>query len=128
MVSPFFRRAMAPYCQWIGLTSESTLPALHGGTSALRNKGLSTLIQKFPESLIALGKNTDLGQVQADNPLVKTAFKLIFPIFIFPGRQEAPAAHAAEYIAFIILAHFLCGNIIRIKPFSDEHFTASFVI
>ena len=74
-----------------------------------------SFFQKLPEIfLIFLGKNTDLRKVQADNTLVKSSFKLIIAVFVFPWSQKTTAAHTTKHISFVIFPHFLGRNIIRI--------------
>ena len=80
---------------------------------------LQTLIQQFPELLlISFCQDTDLGQVDADNALIKTAFPLVLSVFILPWRQEGTAAHAGKYIALVVLTHLLGRDIVGVHSLS----------
>ena len=79
---------------------------------------LQTFIQEFPEFLFILtGNQTDLRKVNGNNALVEATFKLVFAFFIFPGSQEATATHGREYITFVVFAHFLSADIVRVHTF-----------
>ena len=86
-----------------------------------------TFIQQLPELFfVAVGNNANLRKVQTYYALIETSFKLILSVFVFPRRKEAAASHRAEYIAFIIFTHFLCGNVIRIHSLCrafNRHFS-----
>ncbi|CAK7019016.1 MAG: hypothetical protein DELT_03282 [Desulfovibrio sp.] len=78
---------------------------------------LQPFVHQLPELFfVALGEDADLRQVQAHNALVKAPFKLIIPVRVLPRGQEAAAAHGAEHVALIVLAHLLRGNIVRVQP------------
>ena len=80
---------------------------------------LQTLIQQFPELLlVSFCQDTDLGQVDADNALIKTAFPLVLSVFILPWRQEGTAAHAGKYIALVVLTHLLGRDIVGVHSLS----------
>ena len=76
---------------------------------------LQTLVQQFPELLlVSFCQDTDLGQVDADNALIKTTFPLVLSVFILPWRQEGTAAHAGKYITLVVLTHLLGRDIVGV--------------
>ena len=80
---------------------------------------LQTLVQQFPELLlVSFCQDTDLGQVDADNALIKTTFPLVLSVFILPWRQEGTAAHAGKYIALVVLTHLLGRDIVGVHSLS----------
>ena len=81
-------------------------------------------VKEFPELiLIALGNDANLGQVDGNNPLIEAAFKFIVSILILPRYEEASASHGGKDIAFIVFAHLLGRNIVRIHPFNGAAYS-----
>ena len=63
---------------------------------------------------VAVGEDTDLGQVERDDAHVETTIKFIVPIFVFPRAQEGTAPHGAKDVAFVGFPHFLGRNVVGI--------------
>ena len=58
-----------------------------------------------------------------NNPLIEAAFKFIVSILILPRYEEASASHGGKDIAFIVFAHLLGRNIVRIHPFDGAAYS-----
>ena len=110
---------MAPYCQWIGETSDVTFfQQFNAKEKCIFCKvpgALSRIWKKF--FFVTVGEDPDLGQVQGDDAHVEAAVKFVVALGIFPRAQEGAATHGAEDVAFIGFAHLLGRNVVGIHPF-----------
>ena len=70
---------------------------------------LKSFVHELPEFiLITVSEYRYLRKVYADNALVEASLELVIAVFVLPRRKEAPASHAAENVALVVFAHFLC--------------------
>ena len=89
MVSPFFRRLSAPYCQRMGAASDSVpLRRLWRHMQRLVAQ-LQPLVEDLPEQIqVAAGGQRHVRQVDRDHALIEPAVVLGLAVFVDIGGQE----------------------------------------
>ena len=77
---------------------------------------LHSLFENLPEFLfVALCEYAYLGKIDRHDTLIEPALEFVVAVFVLPRGEERTAPHRREYVAFVMLAHFLCRNVIGVK-------------
>ena len=77
---------------------------------------LHSLFENLPEFLfVALCEYAYLGKIDRHDALIEPALEFIVALFVLPRGEERTAPHRREYVALIMLSHFLCRNVIGVK-------------
>ena len=119
MVSPFFRRASAPYCHRIGATSE-IVPSKTLMTASKRTVAQLQVAPPGSPRNVSISPSEDAGhiyQIDRNNALIETCRRTCdlpsaLRWAVLHG-QEGTASHAGIYFALFQFLHNLGRNIIR---------------